>query len=86
MSKMMIYHEYELNELRLNNTNNIIVGCLNISSLPGKHHQLKLLTNKIDIVVLTEAKLDETFPSSRFLIDVFSSPFRLIKTELVLVF
>ena len=47
MSKMMVYHEYELNELRLNNTNNIIVGCLNINSLPGKFHQLKLLTNRL---------------------------------------
>ena len=86
MSKMMIYHKYELNELRLNNTNNIIVGCLNINSLPGKFHQLKFLTNKIDIVVLTEAKLDETFLSSRFLIDGFSSPFSLTETELVVVF
>ena len=49
--------ECELNKLRLVNVNNIIVGDLNINSLPGKFDRSKLLiTYKIDILVLTEKK------------------------------
>ena len=68
----------KLNKLRLSNANNVIVSHLNINSLPGKFDQLKrLITNKIYILVLTETKLDETFPPFRFLIDGFSKPIRL---------
>ena len=70
--------ECKLNELRLSNPNNVIKSHLNINSLRSKSDQLKLLiTNKIDILVLTETKLDGTFPSSRFLIDEFLKPLRL---------
>ena len=49
----------KLNKLRLSNPNNVIVGHFNINSLPSKSDQLKLLiTNKIDILVLTETKLE----------------------------
>ena len=36
-----------------------------------------LISNHVDILVLTETKLDETFTTSTFFIDGFSSPFRL---------
>ena len=53
----------ELNKLRLINANNIIVVHRNTNSITGKFDQLKfLVANKIDILVLTETKLDENFP------------------------
>ena len=74
--------ESELNKSCLNNVNNIFVDHLNISSLPGKFDQLELLIiNKIDILVLNETKLGGTFPSSRFLIDGSSKPFRLDRNQ-----
>ena len=69
---------WELKKVRLKNPKNIIIGSLNIHSIPGKFDQLKcLISNHVDILVLTETKLDETFTTSSFLIDGFSSPFRL---------
>ena len=69
--------ECERTKLRLSNANNFIIGDININSLPGKFDQLKrLITNKIDILVLTETKLEETFPSPRFLKDGFSKPIK----------
>ena len=38
---------------------------------------MSFISNHVDILVLTETKLDETFPTSSFLTDGFSSPFRL---------
>ena len=53
----------EINELRLINANNIIVVHRNINSITGKFDQLKfLVTNKIDILVLTETTLGQNFP------------------------
>ena len=51
---------------------------LNINSLSAKFDQLKLLIGKnIDILVLTEIKIDNSFPSAQFRIEGFSMPFRL---------
>ena len=45
--------------------------------MPGKFDQLRTLRGKnIDILVLTETKLDSSFPNSQFAIDGFSVPFR----------
>ena len=51
---------------------------MNINSLPNKFDQLKLLVqNNLDILVLTETKLDASFPTSQFLLNGFSKPYRL---------
>ena len=36
-----------------------------------------LLQREIDILVLTETKLDNSFPTNQFLIEGYSKPFRL---------
>ena len=54
------------------------LGNLNINSLPIKFNQLKELATKyVDILVLTEIKLDNSFPNSQFLVNRFSEPFRI---------
>ena len=67
-----------LENLKLKNTNRLIVGQLKINSIVRKLDHLKvLLVNNIDILVLTETKIDSSFPNAQFRIDGFSAPFRL---------
>ena len=69
---------WEFKKVRLQNPKNIIIGNRKINSKSRKFDQLKsLISNHVDILVLTETKLDETFTTSSFLINGFSSPFRL---------
>ena len=66
-----------LTHLRLRAKNNLIIGSLNINSLRNKFDELKLLIQgKIDILVVTETKLDSSFPLNQFFIEGFNKPFR----------
>ena len=55
--------------LRNININRLIIGNLNISSISntGKFNKLKLLVQAF--LIITESKLDESFPSNQFQID-----------------
>ena len=54
-----------------------MLATLNINSINNKFDQLKLIIeDNIDVLVLTETKLDSSFPTSQFLIDGFTTPFR----------
>ena len=67
-----------LNNIRIRNTNRLIIGQLNINSLRNKIDALRtIIMDNLDILVVTESKLDNTFPTNQFLIDGFSTPFRL---------
>ena len=56
---------------------NIIIGHLNINSLRNKFHDLaELMKGNLDILVVTETKLDHTFPEKQFLIPGYKKPFR----------
>ena len=66
-----------LKSIRIKNLNRIIIATLNVNSICGKFEQLKtIVTGNIDILVLTESKLDDGFPSAQFLIEGFSPPYR----------
>ena len=68
----------KIKELRIGNANKVIIGNLNINSIRNKFEQLKeTVLHFIDILVVTETKLDETFLESLFLMDGFSKPYRL---------
>ena len=55
-----------LNRLKLKNVNRLVIGHLNINSLPHKFDQLKSIIGKnIDIPVITETKIDSSFPNSQ---------------------
>ena len=50
---------------------------MNINSLRNKFYQLKILVqDKTNILVVTESKLDDTFPDSQFHIPGYKVPFR----------
>ena len=57
--------------------NRLLIGNLNINAISNKFDQLKLLVRgKVDIPVITETKLDSTFPTTEFLIESYSEPYR----------
>ena len=61
----------------MENLKNIIIGQLNINSLRNKIQDLaELMKGKLDKLVLTETKLDNTFPEKQFLIPGYKKPFR----------
>ena len=66
----------ELRDLRLRNLNKLIIAHLNINSLRNKFELLiPQIKDNIDILMIAETKLDESFPASQFLINGFSAPF-----------
>ena len=68
----------KIKEIRIGNANKVIIDNLNINSIRNKFEQSKETVLKyIDILVVTETKLDETFLESLFLMDGFSNPYTL---------
>ena len=66
-----------LNNLKMKNRERIVIGHLNINHLENKFEPLaSLIKNRLDIFLLTETKLDQTFTSGQFKIDGFANPFR----------
>ena len=66
-----------LRNIRLKNINRIIFATLNINSISGKFDQLKcIITGNIDVLVITETKLDDSFPTNQFNLEGFSTPYR----------
>ena len=71
----------ELKQLRNQNPHRIIIGHLNINSIRNKFQSLvTFVGNNLDILMISETKIDDTFPESQFLIEGFSKPFRLDRT------
>ena len=67
-----------MRSLRVKNLNKLIIRHLNINFLRNKFelltHQIK---NNIDILVISETKLDESFPTNQFFMKGFTSTHRL---------
>ena len=71
-----------LNDLRIKNLNRIIIAHLNINNLRNKIGMLSdIIVNKIDILLISETKIDASFPSANFYIPSFSPPYRLDRTS-----
>ena len=67
-----------MKNLRLINVNKVIIRNLNINYLPNKFDHLREIVLKyVDVLVIMETKLDDTFLPSQFLVTGFSVPFRL---------
>ena len=71
--------EKALKDIRISNMNKIIFGYLNINSLRYKFDLFsEQVKDSIDILMVSETKLDDSFPEAQFLIEGFHSPFRFI--------
>ena len=66
-----------LKDIRVTNINRLIFGHLNINSIRNKFNFLcEQIKGHIDILMLSESKLDDSFPLGQILIDGFHAPFR----------
>ena len=67
-----------LKDLKINNLNRIICAHLNINSIRNKFEQLNsMIIGTVNCLILTETKLDETFPHAQFFMGGFPKPYRL---------
>ena len=71
-----------LKNIRIDNLKNVIIGQLNINSLRNKFQSLvEIVHGNIDILILTETKLDNTFPDNQFFIPGYKKPYRLDRNK-----
>ena len=71
-----------LDDLRCKNLNRILIGHLNIRSLRNKFEILVFsIAVNLDILMISETKLDESFSASQFLIPGFENPIRLDRSS-----
>ena len=67
-----------LKNLRLKNTNKVIIGHININSLRNKFELLtEMVRDKVDLRMISETKLDSSFPNAQFYLKSYSKPYRL---------
>ena len=66
-----------LRSLKLRNVNRLIFGQINISSIRKNFKLLfSLVSNNIDVLLISKTKIDNTFLVSRFCAPGYSAPFR----------
>ena len=67
-----------LHEQRLNHPKNVIIGHLNTNSIRNKFSGFKdLVLKETDICLLSETKIDDSFPSSQF----FAEGYRMFRKD-----
>ena len=65
-----------LRRVRINNVNKLMIGSLNINLLANKFDLLKeIISNHLDILILVETKLDDSFSKNQFLIPGYNKPY-----------
>ena len=72
----------DLRKIRKNNFRKLIFAHLNINSIRNKFDTLaNLVKGNIDILMISETKVDDSFPRGQFFINGFSAPFRLDRNK-----
>ena len=68
--------------LRRKNKNHPIIAQLNVNSLRNKFVFLSShITKYVDVLLLSETKLDDSFPTAQFLLNGFCKPYRLDRSS-----
>ena len=68
----------KLKSLRIENLNRVIIAQININSIRNKFDALVSdIRGNIDILMISETKIDNSFPTRQFLIDGYTAPYRL---------
>ena len=71
-----------LRKLKFDNPNKLILGHLNINSIRNEFECLcAIIDNNIDILLLSETEIDDTFPDCQFIMNGFNPPFRKNRTD-----
>ena len=77
----MVHGDSNLKSLRRRNFNKLVLGHLNINSLRNKFDALtQQIIGNVDILMLSETKLDSSFPEGQFLIPGYCAPYRKDRT------
>ena len=70
-----------LKSIRQKHPNKIIIGHLNVNSIRNKFVPLQsMFQNTLDIFLVSETKLDDTFTSAQFCVQGYQNPFRRDRT------
>ena len=70
-----------LNNLRVSNINRVIFAHININSIRNKCAMLAdMVAGRVDILLISETKINETFPTAQFLIPGYTTPYRADRT------
>ena len=66
-----------LKNMRLSTKNKLLIAHLNINSIRNKIEALKcVVSGNIDILIIAETKIDDTFPTNQFCIEGYMPPLR----------
>ena len=75
--KRALDRKSRLKEMKVQSLDKLILGHLNIISIRNKFETLKIIIDhSIDILLISEIKLDDSFLKAQFLIKCSSAPFR----------
>ena len=67
----------KLKATRIANINRLMIGHININSIRNKFEMLSnSIKGNLDILMISETKLDSTFPSNQFTIEGYAAPIR----------
>ena len=67
-----------LEGIRKKYVKNVVIDHLNINALANKIDALKIvIKDKVDILVLVETKLNDSFPINQFVVERYTTPYRL---------
>ena len=67
----------KLKATRIANINRLMIGHININSIRNKFEMLSnSIKGHLDILMISETKLDSTFPSNQFTIEGYAAPIR----------
>ena len=78
----MTYNTTMEEELRITCKENVLIAYLNINSIRNKVTALKeVISDCIDILIITETKLDESFPTSQLYITGYIPPLRVDRNQ-----
>lgn len=68
----------KMHRLRRDQPKNVFIGYININSIRNKFESFKCVMGDLfDVITVAETKLDSSFPSSQFVMDGYSNPYRL---------
>ena len=71
-----------IRKIKIDDPNKLVIGHLNINSIRYKFECLcDIVANNIDILLISETKLNDSFPNGQFLMNGFQVPFRKDRTD-----
>ena len=67
-----------MKNIKQKNANRVTIAQINVNSIRNKFDFLcEMIRGNIDILLITETKIDSSFPSAQFQIDGYTTPYRL---------